>query len=165
MTALYILADEYRAAAQQLAELDMDAQTVADTLDGLAGDLQVKAANVAMVARNLEATAGAIKEAEAQMAQRRRAMEKRADNLRAYLLACMQQAGIQKLECPQFRLAVRGNPAAVDVFDAAQVPAQFMRRPEPPPPEPDKTAIKAALAAGTDVPGCRLTAGSRLEIK
>jgi hypothetical protein len=51
------------------------------------------------------------------------------------------------------------------VFDAAQVPAEFMKQPEPPPAAPDKTAIKAALKAGTDVPGARLVRGQRLEAK
>lgn len=165
LPALYELAREYRDAAERLADLDLDEQTVADTLEGLAGDLEVKATNVAMFARNLEATAAQIKDAEAQMAARRKAVENRATNLRRYLLVSMQQAGIQKIECPYFRLAVRDNPPAVDVFDAAQVPAEFMRQPETPPPAPDKTAIKDELKAGRDVPGCRLTVGQRLDIK
>ena len=165
MTALYLLAHEYRGAADRLAELDLDDQTVADTLEGMAGDIEAKASNVAMMARNLEATAAAIKDAEAQMAQRRKALEHRAQWLRRYLLESMQHAGITRVECPHFVLAVRANPAAVDVFEPALIPAGFMRQPEPPPPEPDKKAIKDALAAGADVPGCRLTKTQRLEIK
>ena len=68
MTALYEIAAEYRDAATKLAELDLDAQTVADTLEGLSGDLETKAQNVAFFVRNLEATAAAIKQAEADMA-------------------------------------------------------------------------------------------------
>lgn len=165
MTALYQLVAEYREAAAVLDDLELDEQTIADTLEGLAGDLEVKATNVAMFARNLETTAAQIKEAEGQMAARRKAIEARADGLRRYLLACMQQTGIQKIESPYFRLAVRDNPAAVDVFDAKQLPAEFMRQPEPPPPAPDKSAIKEALKAGRDVPGARLTQGQRLEVK
>ena len=48
MTALYLLAEEYRAAAEKLADLDLDEQTVADTLESLAGSVEVKATNVAM---------------------------------------------------------------------------------------------------------------------
>lgn len=165
MTALYILADEYRAAAAALADTDLDDQTIADTLDGLSGDLEVKATNVAMFARNLESTAEAIKEAESDMASRRKALESRADGLRRYLLTCMQRTGIREISCPQFKLSIKANPPAVDVFDAAQIPAEFMRQPEPPPPSPDKTAIKAALKAGASVPGARMTQGERLYIK
>lgn len=165
MTALYEIAAEYRDAAGKLAELDLDAQTVADTLEGLSGDLETKAQNVAFFVRNLEATAAAIKQAEADMAARRKAMENRADGLKRYIFESMTVAGIEKIECPHFRLAIKNNPAAVDVFEPGLVPASFMRTPEPPPPAPDKTAIKEALKAGQDVPGARLTSGQRLEIK
>ena len=165
MTALYEIAAEYRDAATKLAELDLDAQTIADTLEGLSGDLETKAQNVAFFVRNLEATAAAIKQAEADMSARRKAMENRADSLRRYIFESMTVAGIEKIECPHFRLAIKNNPAAVDVFEPGLVPASFMRTPEPTPPAPDKTAIKEALKAGQDVPGARLTSGQRLEIK
>jgi hypothetical protein len=165
MTALYILAAEYRDAAEKLADLDVDEQTMLDTLESISGDLEVKATNVAMFARNLEATAASIKEAEAGMAARRKAIEKRADGLRKYLLACMQSTGIKKIDSPHFCLSVRDNPPSVDVFDQEQIPAEFMRQPEPPPPAPDKTAIKDAIKSGREVPGARLTQGKRLDIK
>ena len=165
MTALYNIAAEYRAAAEKLAELDLDAQTIADTLEGLSGDLETKAQNVAFFARNLESTAAAIKQAEADMAARRKAMENRADGLKRYVFESMKFAGIEKIECPHFRLSIKNNPAAVEIFEPGLVPASFMRTPEPPPPAPDKTAIKEALKAGQDVPGARLTSSQRLEIK
>lgn len=165
LPALYELTREYRDAAEHLADLELDEQTVADTLEGLSGDFEAKATNVAMFARNLEATAAQIKDAEAQMATRRKAIEARAEGLRRYLLVNMQQTGIQKIECPHFRIAVRDNPPAVDVFDAAQIPSDFMRQAPPPPPAPDKTAIKEVLKAGGDVPGCRLTVTQRLDVR
>ena len=165
MTALYELAAEYRADAEKLADMDLDEQTLADTLEGLGGELEVKAQNVIMFTRNLEATAAAIKEAEAQMAARRKALENRAAGLRRYVLENMQFAGIQKIECPFFKLSIRDNPAAVEIYEPGLIPAQFMKQPEPPPPSPDKTAIKAAITAGTEVPGAKLTKGTRLEIK
>ena len=165
MTALYNIAAEYRAAAEKLAELDLDAETIVDTLEGLSGDLETKAQNVAFFARNLESTAAAIKQAEADMAARRKAMENRADGLKRYVFESMKLAGIEKIECPHFRLSIKNNPAAVEIFEPGLVPASFMRTPEPPPPAPDKTAIKEALKAGQDVPGARLTSGQRLEIK
>lgn len=161
---LFDIAAEYRQACEVLADLDLDPQTVADTLESLSGELEVKAANVVGFTRNLESLAEAIKAEEARMASRRKALESRAANLRSYVLSCMQSAGVQKIEGPRFKIAIRSNPEAVDVFDAAQIPAAFMRQPEPPPPSPDKTAIKAALKAGADVPGARLTQGQRLAV-
>lgn len=165
MTQLYVLAQEYRTAADKLADLDLDEQTLTDTLEGMSGDLEVKATNTAMLVRNLEATAANIKEAETQMAARRKAYENRAARVKDYLLANMMVAGIQKIECPMFKLAVRENPPAVEIYEPGLIPTGYMVTPEPPPPAPDKKAIAAALKAGEDIPGCKLTRGMRLEIK
>jgi hypothetical protein len=163
--ALYQLATEYQQQFYQLAELDLPDEVVTDTLEAMEGDIQVKAANVAMFVRQLEHTADGIKAAEKQMAERRKAIERRGQRITEYLLTNMQACGITKIEHPMLRLSVRANPESVDVFDADQVPAEFMRQPEPPPAAPDKTRIKDALKSGMEVPGCRLARGSRLEIK
>jgi hypothetical protein len=118
-----------------------------------------------MLVRNIEASAAAIKEAEAAMAARRKALENRAARIRDYLLANMMVAGVQKIECPYFKLAVRENPPAVEIYEPGLIPATFMKQPETPPPAPNKAEIAAALKAGQDIPGCKLTRGTRLEIK
>lgn len=161
---LFDIAAEYRQACEALADLDLDPQTVADTLEGMGGDLEVKAANVISFTRNLESLSAAIRVEEERLANRRKQIDKRVASLQAYTLTCMQVAGVQKIQGPRFKISVRDNPQAVDVFDAAQVPAEFMRQPEPPPPSPDKVAIKAALKAGRDVPGARLTQAQRLAV-
>jgi hypothetical protein len=162
---LYELAQEHRADLEKLYEADLDEQTLTDTLDSMGGELQVKAQSVACFIRNLEATAQQIKEAEAQMAARRKAIENKAARVKDYLLASMMVAGLQKVECPLFKLSVRDNPAAVEVFQPELIPAQFWRQPEPPPPVLDKAALKEVLKTGELIEGCRLTQGKRLEIK
>lgn len=161
---LFDLSAEYRATAEKLADLDLDDTTIADTLDGMAGELQTKCTNIAALARNLESTANSIKDAEAQMKARRQAIERRAERLKHYLLHGMQHAGISKVESPWFCLSIKNNPPAVEVFEPGLVPAEFMKQPEPPPAAPDKAAIKAAIKAGQEVPGCRITQGTRLDI-
>lgn len=165
LPALYELATEYQQQFYQLAELDLPDEVVTDTLEAMEGDIQVKAANVAMFVRQLEHTAEGIKAAEKQMAERRKAIERRTQRIADYLLQNLQACGIKKVEHPMLSISVRANPESVDVFDADQVPAEFMRQPEPPPAAPDKTRIKDALKSGVEVPGCRLARGSRLEIK
>ena len=165
LPALYTLAAEYRSAADALADLELDEQTVADTMESLGGDLQTKAVNVAAFARNLEASAAAIKEAEAAMTARRKSIEALAARLRAYLLDCMQMAGVKSVECPWFKIAQRENPARVVIDAVDLIPANYMRQPPAPPPEPDKTLIGNTIKAGGEVPGAHMERGVRLEIK
>lgn len=162
---LYQLADEYVEALRAMAEMELDEQTVADTLEGLSGELQVKATNVAMFVRNLEATADAIKAAEQQMAARRKAIENRAKRIRDYIQSQMEKTGISKIECPYFKLAIRDNPPSVVVDNADAIPEEYMRQPETPPPAPDKKMIGDALKDGIEVPGVHLERSKRLEIK
>lgn len=162
---LFDIAAQYRADCEKLASLDLDEQTFSDTLESLSGDLEVKATNIAAFARNLEATVSAIKEAESAMSARRKAIEAKADRLRAYLLSGMQAAGVQKIQTPYFELSIKSNPPSVVVNEPGLVPAEFMRQPETPPPAPDKKAIGDALKAGKEVAGCHLARTVRLDIR
>ena len=164
MTALYALAAEYRATALQLADLDLDAQTVADTLEGISDGLMSKAENVGMMVRSIEADASAIKQWAKDAADRAKAMESRADQLRAYMTRCLEDAGIEKVEAPGIRISWRKS-TAVAIDDAALIPAEYMQQKPPPEPEPDKTKIGDALKAGKDVPGAKLDHRRSLQIK
>ena len=162
---LYNIAQEYRALVARLTDTQDDSQAIADTLEAESYPLEIKAQNVAYAIKNLEATATAIKSAEKEMADRRKAIENRAEHLREYTKTCMEIAGVQKIECPHFALSIRKNPESVNIFEAGLIPAEFMKQAEPPPPAPDKTAIKTAIKEGKEVAGAMLVQATRLEIK
>jgi hypothetical protein len=169
MSALYVIAGEYLALAERLGALDLDAQTIEDTIEasGLGDDLAVKAQGITHIAREAVKYNDLI---DAEI-ERLRALkvnrEKIAAGLHKYLLDNMQRAGISKIDCPLFSIGVRHNPPAVEVLDADALPLSYWRTPEPKPPvaAPDKAAIKLALQAGTEVPGARLVQGLKLVIK
>jgi len=164
MANLYEIAHQYRADVARLEELDVDDQTFSDTLEALAGDLEAKAVNVIFYAKNLDATATAIKKAEDAMAARRKAIERRSEALRAYVKHNMLSTGISKISCDYFQLAIQNNPPSVDVFDEAQLPAVYLRE-IPAKYEPDKALIAKAIKDNFEVPGARLTHSQRLVIK
>lgn len=163
--ALYQLADEFLEASQKLADLDLPDEVVADTLEGLQLPLEQKAVSVAAFVRNIEASAEAIRHAEADMRARRTAIENRARRVRTYLQEQMARTGIKQIDCPLFRVSLRENPAAVVIDAESQIPDQFMVTPPMPEPAPDKKAIAAAIKAGQDVPGAHLERGMRVDIK
>lgn len=165
MTNLFDLAAEYRQAADQLAELELSDEVVRDTLEGLSGDLTAKATNIAAMCANWTALIVQMREAEARMSERRRKLEARAERVREYLLNAMLYAGIERIDSPQFAMAVKTNPPSVRIDDPRQIPAEYLRAPEPPSAAPDKTRIRAALAAGEDVPGARLVHSKRIDIR
>lgn len=167
MTALslYNIAQEHRALVARLMDTQDDQQVIADTIEAESYPLEIKAQNVAYAIKNLEATATAIKAAEKEMSDRRKSIENRAEHLREYTKTCMEVAGVSKIECPHFALSIKNNPESVDIFEPSLIPAEYMRTPEPPPPAPDKTAIKNAIKDGFEVAGAKLVSGTRLDIK
>ncbi len=162
---LYNLAQEYRQQLETLNDMELPPEVVQDTLDSLGGELEVKAENTVAYMRHLEALADSIKLAEAQMELRRVAIERRVAQLKDYVLACMQDAGIHKVECPYFAITIAKNPPSVEIFDPEHIPMEYMRTPVTPPPAPDKKAILEAMKNGVEVDGCRLKQGVRLSIK
>lgn len=161
---LYQLAGEYLAISDKLHDMDLDEQTIQDTLEGLSGDLEEKGINVAKYMRNLEVSAEQIKQAEAQMAARRKAIEKRVDGLKRYLKENMERTGITKIECPYFVISIKNNPEAVTVDDEESIPRDYFKE-IPVSYQLDKALVKQALKDGYEVPGAHLSRGTRIEIK
>jgi hypothetical protein len=165
MASLYELTGERLALEQKLRSLDLDEVTIQDTLSGSSKDIERKIEDYGYVIRNLRAPALAIDEEIKRLQDRKKAIEKRADKVEYWLFHNMETAGISRVECPLFTIALQDNPPSVDVFDESLLPAEFLRHPAPPPPAPDKKAIAAAIKAGQEVPGAVLKQGKRLVIK
>lgn len=159
---LYQLAQEHRAMVERLMETNDDAQSVADTIEAESWPLEHKARNMGYAIKNLEATAAAIRQAEAEMAARRKAIENRVERLREYTRTCMEIAGIRQIDCPHFALTIKSNPEAVEVYEEGLIPDEYYRTP---PPVLDKAALRAALKSGEALPGAALVRTTRLEIK
>lgn len=162
---LYQLSGSYLQALDFLTdpETDLPAEVINDTLEALGGELEDKAVNVAKFLRNMEAMAEAIKAAEESMEKRRKALEARVKWMKAYLKGNMERTGINKIECPYFKLSIQKNPAAVNVINEDVIPEQFKEQVITW--KLDKTAIKKAIESGQAVPGAELVNGTRLSIK
>lgn len=161
MTALYLLAGEYRAAAEYLADLDLPPEVVRDTLDGMSGELEAKAQAVGQMVRSIEANAAAMQAWAKQAQDRAKAAQARADSLREYLGSAMQACGIHRIDGPGIALSFRAS-SAVAIDEPDMIPAEYMRQP---PPVPDKKAIADAIKGGADVPGARIETRQNLQIK
>lgn len=167
MSTLYELTGQRLALAKRLEELDMDSETIADTLEGESTELEAKIADYGYVIRNRRSFEHEITAEIERLTARRDAERARVNKIEEWLLTNMQACGITQIECPAFTVKVQHNPESVDIFDQSAVPFEYLRVPEPKPPiaAPDKVAIKAALKAGQEVAGCALKRSVKLIIK
>ena len=160
---LYELSTQYQQLAQQLSELDLDAETVRDTIDasGLVDDITTKAQNIEMVCRQMTKDIPAIEAELKRLKSLKEHRERVAAGLHEYLKYHMEQTGIQKIETPLFSISLRTNPPSVEVFDESQIPDEFMV----PKYSVSKTLLKKAMEEGQEIPGCRMTQTTRVAIK
>lgn len=151
----------------KLLDLDLDEQTLADTLEGESYPLEVKAQNCCYAMRTCEFELSAIDSEVERLMSLSVRIKKRGDGLKEYVKTCMQIAGVTKISAGTFSLSLQNNPASVDVFEPSLIPADYMRTPEPKPPvaAPDKALIKQAINDGFEVQGARLVTSQRLVIK
>ncbi len=163
---LYQLTAEYRALIATLSDLDIDAQTARDTIEstGLQDDIAQRVQARVFVARTMRSHGDAVATEIKRLAALKKHYDTHADALDDSTLSLLQGADLSVVECPLMIVRVRSNPASVEITDADALPAQYLRTPEPPPPAPDKAAIKEALAQGADVPGARLVQKQRLAV-
>ena len=162
---LYEITAQFKELDRLVATDDLPQELIRDTIEGLVGTFEDKAVSVVKFIRNLEVLADIKDETAKQMKESANRVRRRSEAVKAYLLFQMQATGISKIECPEFSINVRTNPESLKINIDARIPDEYMVTPEPPPPQPDKKAIKAALKGGAHIDGCYLEAGQRVEIK
>ena len=167
---LFEITDDYLAALQTLESLaesgQLSPEVVEDTIEGLSGDLEVKAKNVIGYAKSLEAEADAIADAIHGMSMRMVGLQHKAQWMRGYVQSAMERTGITEIKSPYFVIKLKDNPGKVIVDCEAGLPESCWRV-VPETREPDKKAIKAKLEAGdkTVSAAAHIEKGKRLEVK
>ena len=162
---LYEVVQEYRAQLDALAELDLDAQTYADTLESMDGELKDKLRAVIAYSLDLEIEVTGAAAAAKRMKERADSLDTRVKWLRDYALRSMEATNLSEVSTDEWAAKVAKKPASVHVIDATLIPPALMRTPEPAPAVPDKASIAAVLKAGGMVPGCELVSGHRLALR
>ena len=164
---LYKLTDNYAKAIRAIESMveagELSAETAADTLEGLQGELKDKAINVALHIKNLRSDLAQLEDAKNSFDARIKAAEASLAFYEQYLDANMQKSGLVELKTPEVLVKYKKLPAIVDI--TGEVPEPFQRV-IPEKREPDKRAIGEALKAGQVLDFAALIEGrTRLEVK
>ena len=140
-----------------------------DTLDGMEQELACKAENVAVYIKSIEAEAKVLKAEEDKLKARRQAKESSAKRMREYLMDCMKQANIGKIDKPKAVISIRNNAESVEISDedefiewADAFAEGYLRYKAP---EINKIAVKNALRSGKEIPFAKITRSQSLTIK
>lgn len=154
MTKLYELTGNIKA----LESLDLDTETLADSLEGIAGEFEEKAKGILAFTENMNGDIDALSNEIKRLQGRKSTLENRKKRLREYLLHNMEASGIRKIECPYFTASLREGSESVDIDDLESIPDEYVKVEVKE--TPDKTAIKRDLKAGIEINGVSLNRGA-----
>ena len=140
-----------------------------DTLSAIEAEFDVKAENIAVYIKNMNAEIKALKAEEDALKRRRKAFEKSVERLKGYLLGSMNAIGRRKIDTPRACLSVRRNAESIVIDD----PAQFIRWAQThrdnllkyAEPEIRKAEAKKLVQGGVRLPFVHLTRTESLTIK
>lgn len=158
---LYEMTEAY----QQLMDLDLPDEDLAQYIDGIEGQIAQKAESVALVVLDLEGTAKKLRDEEKRLADRRRSLQNRAEGLKSYLLQNLQAVGLNKIDGTRATVSYQNSPPSCNVLDLdalpddckALVPATW---------KADARAIIARWKnTGEQVPGAEVWQGVHLRIR
>ena len=150
---LYELTEQYK----QLANLDVEPELLADTIEGIEGEIEIKAENLLSVVSNFGSDIDALDNEIKRLTARKKTIVSRQDWLREYLRSNMEVSGIDKITCPLFTITLRKATQAVQVYDISLLSEDYIKTTV----SPDKVAIKNALKSGIGIPGAELVDGKR----
>lgn len=141
-----------------------------DTLDAVDGELEDKLANCGAFIKQLAAEADALDSEIKSLRQRSAAKKREIDSFKAYIMSCMENADVKKVDQPLAKLTIRQNAESVEVADEMNFIAWAMTHDHDDllrysMPDINKTAIKDAIRSGAEIPGAQLVRTKSLIIK
>ena len=149
---LYELTNDYINLLALAEDPDTDPEVLADTLEGLDGQLEDKADNYAKVIRQIESDVNGLKAEIERLQARKTAAQNNIDRMKANLEQMMIATDKTKFKTELFSFGIQKNPAKVvmDEQYIENVPEEYLKYKEP---EIDRKKIAEDLKAGKDLEG------------
>ena len=149
---IFNLSDDYMQILSMMDDPDLDQQTLKDTMEGIEGAYEDKFDGYAAVIRQLTSYINELEEEKKRIDARKESFENNVKKMKKIMLESMNATGKTKFKTAKNSFWTQKNKASV-VIDAKSVwdiPEDFRRYKDP---EPDKTKIGEAIAAGQDFTG------------
>lgn len=160
---LYEITGDYLKLLEMLTEEEnLEEQAVKDTLEGIEGELEIKAENYAKIIKELLAEADKFKKEKERLEARQQTCENRAKFLKETLFNSMQITGRTKFKTGLFSFSIQKNGGVqpLEIISDADIPEEYLKK------EPDNKLIREALEKGVELPfACLKERGQHLVIR
>lgn len=161
MASLYELTGEYKAVMAMAEDGETDPQVITDTLESIAGEIEVKADGYAKIIKMLDIQAKGIKSEEERLANMRKSLENNIARMKKSLETSMIETGNKKFKTPLFSFNIQKNPPTLVIDDFDKIPEKFLI---PQPAKIDNKELKDFIK-DNPVPFAHLEQGESLRIR
>lgn len=150
---LYELTNDLEEIMELLTEEDLPYEQWKELYDQLMELITNKSENTIKYIRNIESRVAIAKAEEDRLKSYRQTEEKKLKRLKEYMVMCLKQANINKIETGIGRVSLRKAPVSVEI-DESLLPKKYQEKQIVY--KTDKNAIKKLLLDGENIKGARL---------
>lgn len=137
-------------------------EDIADTMEMIEDDIEIKAENYGLVIANLQTLVDGCDREAKRLLDRKKSIESGMTSLRNNLANTMQITGKTKFKTEHFNFSFRKSES-VDITDMALLPSNYIKTKTTE--TADKTAIKKAIKSGEVLEGATIIEKQNLQIK
>lgn len=152
MSNIYELTQDFLTIQEMMEDPELDPQTLADTMEAVEGELEIKAESYAKIMKNLDGDVEALENEIRRLTSRKKAIEENIKRMKAALQGMMEVTGKTKFKTDLFSFGIQKNAPSVviDAEDVYDIPEDYLKYKAP---EINKTAIKEAIQMGENLEG------------
>ena len=151
MSTLYELTNDWLMLMEMAEDPDIEEDVFIDTLEGIEGEIEIKADGYAKMIRQLEHDAEACGAEAKRFTEKKKFIENKIDRMKKSLQGAMETTGKTKFKTELFSFNIQNNPPSVAVeVDIDKIPERYLKPVEP---KVDKELMKKDLKAGIDLDG------------
>lgn len=161
MATLYELSNEYLQLIEMADDPDIDEEAWADTLEGLEGELEMKADAYAVVIDEIKANKEKYKKEMDRINAMYKASDNAIDRMKRSLESMMISTGKTKFETELHKFNIQKNAPSLVIDNEQDIPLEYLVIKQ----EVNKTAIKDAIKAGETFEFAHLESSESLRIR
>ena len=123
---LYEITSEFQAAMKTMEEMELTPEEIKDNLAAIEGEFETKAIDSIKWLRTLDGNIATLDIEIKRMQEMKKAIQNRQASFKEYVSSNMQATGIDKIECPLFKITLRKPPLIATVTDESLLPPKYL---------------------------------------
>lgn len=162
MSTMYELTADYMTVLSMATDGETPPDAIADTLEAIGGEIEIKAESSAVIMQELNAEADKLDAEIKRLTARKEVLKNNVDAIKQRVYNAMKSTKKEKFKTTLFSFSIRKNPPKLVIDDETKIPKKYFI---PQPAKIDNAAIKAELTAGKKCKYAHIEQGESLTIK